>query len=140
MLSSFSNSKKYKGGDKSTHAQEIIQALMTFRQQLHIYHWQTPSYARHKASDDLLEKITGFLDTFMEIYFGKYGKVVISVPITITLNNMSDEEGMGYLEIMRTYFEEKLPSYLDAKDTDLINLRDEILGSVKQTIYLYRLT
>ena len=41
--------KKYKGGAKPTDAQEIIQILVSFRQQLQIYHWQTPSYSRHKA-------------------------------------------------------------------------------------------
>ena len=137
MISSYP--KKYKGGSKPTDAQEIIQALVTFRQQTQIYHWQTKSYARHKASDELLGKITDFTDKFMEIYFGKYGKVVISVPITVTLNNMSDEEAPGYLDMMMTYFEDKLVPYLDAKDTDLINLRDDILGAIKQTKYLYTL-
>ena len=112
---------------------------MTFRQQTQIYHWQTNSYARHKASDELLEKITEFTDKFMEIYFGKYGKVVISAPITIKLNNLSDEDATGYLDVMMTYFEERLVPYLDAKDTDLVNLRDEILAAVKQTKYLYTL-
>ena len=137
MLSSYS--KKDKGGAKPTDAQEIIQALMTFRQQTQIYHWQTNSYARHKASDELLEKITEFTDKFMEIYFGKYGKVVISAPIPITINNMNDDEAAGYLDVMMTYFEERLVPYLDAKDTDLVNLRDEILAAVKQTKYLYTL-
>jgi hypothetical protein len=131
--------KKYKAGAKPTDAQEMIQVLMTYRQQLHIYHWQTPSYARHKASDDLLEKLSDFIDKFMEIYFGKYGKVNITVPINITLENMNDAQGVIYLDIMTTYFEDKLTTYLDAKDTDLVNLRDEILAATKQAKYLYTL-
>ena len=130
---------KIRGGAKPTDAQEIIQILMTYRQQLQIYHWQTPSYARHKASDELLGKLSDFTDKFMEKYFGKYGKVNITIPITLTINNMNDTQAMEYLDIMMLYFEEKLPTYLDSKDTDLVNLRDEILGDIKQTKYLYRL-
>jgi hypothetical protein len=33
---------------------KIIPTLYSFRVQLHIYHLQTLSYARHKAADDLL--------------------------------------------------------------------------------------
>jgi hypothetical protein len=137
MISSYP--KKFRGGAKPTDAQEIIQVLMTYRQQLHIYHWQTQSYARHKASDELLGKLSDFIDKFMEIYFGKYGKVNITVPIIIKLENMNDAQAVTYLDVMMAYFEDALPVYLDAKDTDLVNLRDEVLAGVKQTKYLYTL-
>jgi hypothetical protein len=132
------NVSTLKGGANAAH--EMIPVLFRFRQQLHVYHWQTPSYARHKASDELLGSLTGFIDKFMEIYFGKYGRVAFPTEVNIKIGNMNDEDGMKFLDEMINYYIEVLPTYLNAKtDTDLLNLRDEILGSTNQIKYLYSL-
>jgi len=128
----------YNPDENNAHA--MIPVLFRFRQQLHVYHWQTPSYARHKASDELLGSLTGFIDKFMEIYFGKYGRVAFPTEVNIKIGNMNDEDGMKFLDEMIYYYIEVLPTYLNAKtDTDLLNLRDEILGSTNQIKYLYTL-
>jgi hypothetical protein len=132
------NVSTLKGGANSAHV--MIPVLFRFRQQLHVYHWQTKSYARHKASDELLGSLTGFIDEFMEIYFGKYGKVAFPEEVNIKIGNMSDEDGMKFLDEMIHYYIEVLPTYLDPKnDSDLLNLRDEILGTTNQIKYLYSL-
>ena len=43
---------------------EIAMIFLAFRDQLKIYHWQTLSYARHKASDKLVDDITDQIDRF----------------------------------------------------------------------------
>jgi DNA-binding ferritin-like protein len=83
---------------------EIVKTLFRFRQQLHVYHWQTKSYARHKASDQLLGELTEFIDEFMETFFGKYGRVNFSKNVNINIGNMSDEEGLKFLDEMISYF------------------------------------
>jgi hypothetical protein len=119
---------------------EIVKTLFRFRQQLHVYHWQTKSYARHKASDQLLGELTEFIDEFMETYFGKYGRVNFSKNVNINIGNMSDEEGLKFLDEMINYFINELPRSLNPKtDTDLLNLRDTILGNINQIKYLYTL-
>jgi hypothetical protein len=119
---------------------EIIKTLFRYRQQLHVYHWQTKSYARHKASDQLLGELTEFIDEFMETYFGKYGRVNFSKNVNINIGNMSDEEGLQFLDEMINYFINELPKFLNPKtDTDLLNLRDTILGNTNQIKYLYTL-
>ena len=132
------NVSTLKGGANSAH--EIVPVLFRFRQQLHVYHWQTTSYARHKASDELLGSLTDFIDKFMEIYFGKYGKVEFPEEVNIKIGNMSDENGMKFLDEMIYYFIEVLPKYLNPRnDTDLLNLRDDIVASTNQIKYLYSL-
>lgn len=132
------NVSTLKGGANSAHV--LIPVLFRFRQQLHVYHWQTTSYARHKASDELLGSLTDFIDKFMEIYFGKYGRVAFPEEVNIKIGNMSDENGMKFLDEMINYYIEVLPTYLDPKnDTDLLNLKDEILASTNQIKYLYSL-
>ena len=132
------NVSTLKGGAGKSY--EIVPVLFRFRQQLHVSHWQTTSYARHKASDELLGSLTGFIDKFMEIYFGKYGRVAFPEEVNIKIGNMSDENGMKFLDEMIHYYIEVLPTYLDSRnDTDLLNLRDEILGTTNQIKYLYTL-
>ena len=133
------NVSTLKGG-RINEAHVLIPVLFRFRQQLHVYHWQTTSYARHKASDELLGSLTDFIDKFMEIYFGKYGRVAFPEEVNIKIGNMSDENGMKFLDEMINYYIEVLPTYLDPKnDTDLLNLKDEILASTNQIKYLYSL-
>lgn len=133
------NVSTLKGG-RINEAHVLIPVLFRFRQQLHVYHWQTTSYARHKASDELLGSLTDFIDKFMEIYFGKYGRVAFPEEVNIKIGNMSDENGMKFLDEMINYYIEVLPTYLDPKnDTDLLNLKDEILGTTNQIKYLYSL-
>ena len=38
---------------------EIVRAFFTFQHELKLYHWQTKSYSRHKATDKLYEKLFG---------------------------------------------------------------------------------
>jgi len=119
---------------------KIIETLFRYRQQLHVYHWQTKSYARHKASDQLLGELTEFIDEFMETYFGKYGRVKFNQNININIGNMDDEAGLKFLDEMINYYINELPKYLNPKtDTDLLNLRDTILGNTNQIKYLYTL-
>ena len=124
----------------NNNSSEIIKTLFRYRQQLHVYHWQTKSFARHKASDQLLGELTEFIDEFMEIYFGKYGRVNFSSNIDINLGNMNDNEGLKYLDEMINYYINELPTFLNPKtDTDLLNLRDDILAKTNQVKYLYTL-
>jgi hypothetical protein len=124
----------------NNNSSEIIKTLFKYRQQLHIYHWQTKSYSRHIASDKLLGELTDFIDSFMEIYFGKYGRVNFSSNIDINLGNMNDNEGLKYLDEMINYYINELPTFLNPKtDTDLLNLRDDILAKTNQIKYLYTL-
>jgi len=119
---------------------KIIPKFYSFRQQLHIYHLQTLSYSRHKASDELLEKLTEFIDSFIEIYSGKYGRIKFAGPTSITIDNLNDDNAVTFLDSMINYYLHKLPTYLDQKnDTDLLNLRDEILATTNKTKYLFTL-
>lgn len=119
---------------------KIIPKFYSFRQQLHIYHLQTDNYARHKAADELLDALTNFIDEFVEIYSGKYGKVNFKEEMIITLSNLDDQDATDYLDSMIEYFIEKLPTYLNSKyDSDLLNLRDEIVATTNKTKYLFTL-
>lgn len=51
----------------------VASCLMDARNQVHVFHLQTTSYAQHVALNTLYEDIVGLLDRFVESAQGKYG-------------------------------------------------------------------
>jgi hypothetical protein len=121
---------KSSGGDLVTH-------LLTIRSQIKLYHWQTGSFARHKATDDLTASLDEKIDNFVEVYMGKYGRP--SVSNSIKLHNFSDSAARAFVSRETKYLGTELPRKIGKEDTDLLNLRDEILGDLNKTLYLFTL-
>ncbi len=46
---------------------KIIVPLVQFQQQLRVFHWQTESYAQHKALGKAYEALDGLIDSFVEV-------------------------------------------------------------------------
>lgn len=119
---------------------EIALIFLTFRDQLKIYHWQTHLYTRHKASDGLINIITSQLDRFIETLQGSRNtKLKMSSKSSMTLVNESDSSIINVLKVFKKWLLEGLVTYLDKNDKDLLNIRDEILGSVNKALYLFTL-
>lgn len=117
---------------------EIINLMLTLRNQVKIYHWETMQYSRHKSTDDLVDKLDDAIDKFMEVYFGKYGRLNLNQRNgTIRLRNYNDDEGPELLKQAVEWLSTRLPKLLSSKDTDLLNIRDEIVADLNQTLYLF---
>ncbi len=104
-----------------------------------LYHWNTTSFARHKASDELFESIISLSDTFMETFIGKYGRPK-NIDRKINIKTLSDKVFIEYLKSSIKYLQSKLSPELKPDDTDLLNIRDELLGKMNQTLYLMTLS
>lgn len=119
----------------------IITKLLTVQAQLRVYHWQTKSYAEHKALGKLYEGLDGLIDTFVETLSGKKGGVPSAKDnFTFVAENYKDNKTVvAFLDEFSVYLTQDVPTMLDGKDTDLLNIRDEMLGAVNQTKYLLRL-
>jgi len=118
----------------------IVHKLLNFQISLKIYHWQTTSYSRHKATDNLYERISDKIDKFVETLQGSRGtRAEFTNKCNIKLNNFSDVDGKNLLLTFKTWLENDLAKLLDKKETDLINIRDDMLGDVNQTLYLFTL-
>jgi len=119
---------------------EIVTLMLTLRNQIKIYHWQTMKYPRHKATDDLVDKLDDNIDKFVEVYMGKYGRMDFKGKTAcIKIHNFDDAEGPAYLQSAASWLTNKLPRMLKPTDTDLLNIRDEILADLNQTLYLFTL-
>jgi len=114
--------------------------MMTLRDQIKIYHWQTNEFSRHKATDDLVGKLDENIDKFTEVYMGKYGRPKFGGRTSmIKIRNFHDREAPELLKSAIEWLTNKLPRSLKNTDTDLLNIRDEIVADLNQTLYLFTL-
>jgi hypothetical protein len=117
---------------------EIVHLMMTLRDQVKLYHWQTMSFPRHKATDELVTKLDTNIDQFVEVYVGKYGRPKLTGKnSSIRLRNHSDKEAVALLREAVTWLNTDLNRYLKKGDTDLFNIRDTIVADLNQTLYLF---
>jgi DNA-binding ferritin-like protein len=135
------NLKNMAAGAKTRRASssggDIVTHMLTIRNQVKLYHWQTGSFARHKATDDLTASLDEKIDEFVEVYMGKYGRPKVSG--TIKLHNFSDTAAKSFVAKETKYLTVELPKKVKTADTDLLNIRDEILGDLNKVLYLFTL-
>lgn len=116
--------------------QNLASTLLGFVVQIHVFHWLTTSYSQHKSLGDLYDGIHDLSDTFMETYMGKYGRNVgASAASVISYNTSNVNETISAFET----FLIGLSNELDPSDTDLLNIRDEMLALVHSTQYFLTL-
>lgn len=101
-------------------------------------HLMTESFAKHKATDSLYDNVNDISDKFLEIYLGRYGRPSLKIE-TVLYKNMSDGEFIEYIKQCKIFLETKIYEYITEKDTDMLNIRDELLGELNKTLYLLTL-
>jgi len=118
--------------------EDIVQSFLQFQVAFKIYHWQTKSFSRHKASDSLFASLSEKIDRFVECLQGSRGRTIkFKKGTVIDLVNFSDKEAVELLRDFEAWLNKVLPKHITEKD--LTNLRDEILGDVHQALYLFTL-
>jgi hypothetical protein len=108
----------------------IVHFLFTLQLLNKLYHWNTMSHARHVATDRFNSKLLELTDKFVEVYIGKY-KVKPMID-NISIKNIDDNEIVLLFEEAREFLEN-----IRISDTSLLNIRDELLAEVNQTLYLF---
>ena len=115
---------------------QIAAQLVQVETQLRFFHWQTKSYARHQAYGKTYDAITDLIDTFVEVLMGKYGRVPA---MSMKIYNSNEKDINSFIE-ETIQFLIGLSSMLNAKtDTDLLNIRDEMLAEFNKLKYLITL-
>lgn len=114
-----------------------VNFLLGLQTQMKICHWQTKGIARHEAFGDFYNDLTPLIDDFVEQAMGKYGRFVLDDETkTIQLSNLSEIDIKGLVVTVRKALVQ-MTDELDSTDTDLLNLRDEILGKLNKYSYLF---
>ena len=117
-----------------------VHFFFQMRDQIKLYHWQTSSYARHKATDDVLKSLDEHIDLFVEVWMGKYGRPKMTKTTDTTIvKNMADKTAHTFIKTCLAYLQGPLSKSLKATDSDLASIRDEMLGELHQLLYLFSL-
>lgn len=119
--------------------EEIILKLVQIQTQFKFLHWQTSGYSKHKAYGDIYDNLGDLIDTFVESMMGKYGRPEFESEFSIMFQDISFISIQKFMDGI-TEFLVAITDELDSKyDTDLLNLKDEMLGEINKLKYLLTL-
>ena len=129
-------------GTKASLKANIVRSFLEMLNAIKLYHWKTESYSQHQATDELHEKLSELVDQFVEVLLGKEQKSSKKSRITMVEKHMKMMDSTGEND-----FIEKIHHYrttlidmnkiLNKKtDSDLLNIRDEMLANINQFLYL----
>ena len=109
--------------------ENIIKLFFHMSNTIKLYHWQTTSFARHKATCDLFNNLQSLIDEFIEVYMGRYDRPSFPDGFKLHIKELSDESANELVQEYIDYLKNELPKYLKSSDTDLLNIRDDMLSN-----------
>ena len=117
----------------------LITNLLTIQNQMRVFHWQTQkkpgSFAQHEAFGKAYEELDPLIDDFIEIFQGKNGAIMGRDGFVLKLENLSSNP-KDTIEEYITFFRETIGQSLEPDfDSDLLNIRDEMMAVLNQTKY-----
>jgi DNA-binding ferritin-like protein len=132
--------KGNKGRNRLTKAvmNGISSQFMEMLATVKLYHWKTMYLSVHLASDDLYASLNTKLDRFMEVLIGKTNYNIDKLCFkcfSVETKHHFVQTIDGYVEYLRGLSD----IFHDNSDSELISIRDEIIGDLLQLIYLMRL-
>jgi DNA-binding ferritin-like protein len=114
----------------------IAGKLTYFHEQLHLLHWQTKSYAQHKALGKIYEYVQDFKDGVVEKLMGYTGKR----PGAIKLEQLTATDPNAVVTALMD-FASNLKRYAESNSYhDIANLADALSGEAAKTKYLLTLS
>ena len=122
----------------------IIPKFLGLQNQIRVLHWQTKSYAEHKALGKCYEAHAPLVVEFYYVYFVTHGR---HSAVATDGKTRAPEEVVDYGDITPqeliddgiAFLKTEVSKYLEDSDTDLSNIRDEMLAVLNRTKYLLTL-
>ena len=118
--------------------EELTLKLIQIQTQFKFLHWQTFGDAKHKAYGEIYDSLTESIDKFVEIMMGKYGRVKFESEFSIMFQDISAISVQDFVDGIEEFLINMTDQLDNRRDTDLLNIRDEMLGDINQL--KYRLT
>jgi len=111
--------------------------VATLTEMLHVvklHHWRTHDYSVHKATDNLHEALSEQVDSFVEKMLGSK-----HTRSNLTDLRMHSCNSLPALKRRVEHYKRYLKGMPASLGTDLLNVRDELLGSLNQFSYMLSL-
>lgn len=135
----------FKGESHSLRFQkEITIKFLEMLIMIKLFHWKTFDFSTHKATDELYSNLNGNVDKFIEVLLGKTGlrtdllKVKTLKMIDLATNEQLKEKILHFKKYLVDLKDNKFMKIME--NTDLYNIRDEILSDLNQFLYLLTLS
>jgi DNA-binding ferritin-like protein len=117
----------------------IASKLSYFYEQIHLLHWQTTSYAEHKALNKLYDKVGDLQDEIIEKIMGYSGKRVKAYRIDALKDYATGMPNQVVKELVA--FAKNLEEFGEANNMpDIENVAQSLSGEAAQTLYLLTLS
>ena len=121
---------------EGSHPAKLFSKLFESREMAHIYHLQVNgdmgSHAKHTALGDYYDDVLGLIDSIIEVFQGQYG-IVEEYDVIDTSETRSKDTIEYFNELARFIKEER--KCINAEDTHLHNIIDEVVALVYRTLY-----
>jgi len=117
---------------------QIIEQLLHLQLQSKIFHWQTTSYAQHSAFGSFYDSLDSHIDKLVEVFQGRYN-TRLTFGKALQLKNMQEVNVLESLTRCVILLETDFPTHCTEQDTELFNIRDEILSEINKLKYLLTL-
>ena len=105
--------------------------LMHSRNIFHIKHLQTKSFAEHIALDELYKSLPDHIDSIIESYQGRTGKIIEKY--YFPNDTYPNKTPLEYAIIIRDFVDANRNTL--GKYSEIQNLVDELIGQLNSTIY-----
>ena len=136
----FSRKNRSVSSSLSAFQKQITVVFLEMLMMVKLFHWKTHSYATHKATDELYEKLNENIDHFIEVLLGKTGsRIDLMGQKSISLIDLSSQEKLkSKIMFFKSYLVglDNNKALSTMSNSDLFNIRDEILGNLNQFLYL----
>jgi hypothetical protein len=119
--------------------EELVLKLVQIQNQFRFMHWQTKGDAKHRTYGMIYDTLEDLIDSFVEAMMGKYGRPVFSETFSIMFQDLSTVSLQQFVDGVCEFLI-SLSDKLDPKmDSDLLNIRDEMLALINKSKYLFTL-
>ena len=133
---------------------DIIYFFLQMINSIKLFHWKTTDYATHKATDQLYADLNLKIDQFVEVLLGKNSAIhnnnnnnnntrsyilnITSLKLPSFKNNTDLKKEIDHYKIQLMNLTSS-PQINKIYNSDLLNIRDEILALLNQFLYLLTL-
>jgi hypothetical protein len=120
---------------------KLFSKLFESREMAHIYHLQVSgepgSHAKHTSLGEYYDGVLGFIDDLIETFQGQYG--IIEEYATIDTKETGSKDTIEYFNELARFIKEERKC-INAEDTHLHNIIDEVVALVYRTLYKLKYT
>lgn len=115
---------------------ELLSNVIQIQGQLRILHWQTESYAEHKAFGKIYDSLDDHFDNLIEVYSGKYQRPKFGGVTELSFADYDAIKIDAFLTATEEFF---VDAFMAEQDAELNNIKEEIVADIQRLKYLLTL-